>query len=124
MTAEVECFLKTDGDIRIRVLDSEDGTEYTDIWILSRAKTIWIYRERSSVIPEVVKDSLYSRYRGDEQHVSIRAFIDNSVLEVFVNDSTVLSGRVYPVNDRAGISFTVENGTADGCVNLYQMTDS
>ena len=51
---------------------------------------------------------------GDEQHVSIRAFIDNSVLEVFVNDSTVLSGRVYPVNDRAGISFTVENGTADG----------
>ena len=124
MTAEVECFLKTDGDIRIRVLDSEDGTEYTDIWILSRAKTIWIYRERSSVIPEVVKDSLYSRYRGDEQHVSIRAFIENSVLEVFVNDSTVLSGRVYPVNDRAGISFTVENGTADGCVNLYQMTDS
>jgi beta-fructofuranosidase len=56
--------------------------------------------------PHTLFTSRIQQGQDTEEHLTVRAFFDRSVLEVFVNDRTVISTRVYhPAGKCFGIRF-------------------
>jgi beta-fructofuranosidase len=57
-----------------------------------------------------------------EETLRIRAIFDKSVLEVFVNERTALSTRIYVDSDRCfGLNFFAEGGVNDACDNMEEI---
>jgi beta-fructofuranosidase len=73
-------------------------------FVIERAG-VSVVDSRINRAPEVAPHTLFTRFDpGAQQEVeetlSVRAFFDVSVLEVFVNDRTVISTRIYPASNR------------------------
>ncbi|KAG8813318.1 hypothetical protein FRC17_001606, partial [Serendipita sp. 399] len=99
--------LRFDGDnppmAGFRVLASDQ--EYTDIYYDLTAETLYIRRDNSSLIKtygsetEAGKLRLWRTRRGNSyvrQSLNLTIVVDNSVVEVYANDVTVITTRVYP----------------------------
>jgi len=125
--------------IELNVLRSPDKEEYTRILLHPQAG----YRLRESVRRKDVKppivrhatltiDTSYSSTHpkalarppevapvffgkmGDQEPVTLRVFVDKSIVEVFVNDRQVAAVRVYPKRkDSTGVSLRAIGGSAE-----------
>ncbi len=112
----------------IKVLRSEDAEEHTDICIYRQRGYTYLkalapgFGNRGTQESVVVLDSAYSSlgeeakrrapemqtaYLAPEEALTIRVFVDKSVVEVFVNDKIAVCARVYPTReDSTGVSIT------------------
>ena len=63
-----------------------------------------------STLPEVAPFTLFESADGSREYLEIRAWFDESVLEVFINERCAISTRVYPATKRCwGIRFWAED---------------
>lgn len=103
--------------IELKVLRSPDDSEYTRILCLRdrglrvrkvrKPCVVSIDTSRSSIAHDVnlrPPETAQAEMSGDEP-LTLRVFIDRSVVEVFVNDNQALAARVYPEElDSLGVS--------------------
>jgi len=96
-----------------RVLASDH--EWTDIYFDPNNETLVVDRSVSSLVPSYGKDTEYGKLRlwpikkggsSTMQALNLTIIVDNSVVEVYANDVTVLTTRVYPwLNASKGAGF-------------------
>ncbi|MDF2836685.1 MAG: glycoside hydrolase family 32 protein [Paenibacillus sp.] len=86
----------------VGVLRSADGREETRIAIEPTAGRITIDRSRSSLSPLPRRTPVTGNYEAPDGRLRLRIFVDHSTIEVFCNDTTCLSARVYPTLEDNG----------------------
>jgi beta-fructofuranosidase len=112
---EVEAELSSSGptvcDVIVRA--SPDQTECTAIRYRSADGLLTVDGSRSSLDPDVDRPTVSGPLRPDDQGViRFRAFLDRSVLEVFVADRACATQRLYPTRDDSlGLGFRVRGGS-------------
>jgi len=87
------------------IIHSTDNTQYTRVYFEPKSETLIVNRENSTIIEEIstktrsAPHTLFTiQQGGTEQREALRlhVYFDASVLEVFANDRTALTTRVYP----------------------------
>ncbi|MDL5362453.1 GH32 C-terminal domain-containing protein [Halalkalicoccus sp. NIPERK01] len=108
---ELRARVQTDAsEAGIGVFESPDGVERTRIGI-EDGKLV-VHREDSSLAASSV-DPRELPIDDLERPLDLRVFLDDSVLEVFVNERRTLSTRVYPTRpDSDGLSVHAHGGSA------------
>ena len=130
--------------LEIRVLRSADEEEYTDILFYRQRGDVYYkkkkpglsFRDASQSV--MVLNTLHSTlaptslrtpetqqfYMDPEEKLTLRIFIDKSIVEVFANDKIVCAARVYPTKENAtGISVrAVGEGIIMEHVTAYSLT--
>ncbi|GLX67580.1 glycoside hydrolase family 32 protein [Paenibacillus glycanilyticus] len=99
-----ECLLEMDRDalgvqaIIVSLFASPCGREHTDVRLDLVSNKVTIDRSSSSLFPDVNKTPVEGNLPQAEgsEPVKLRIFADQSMIEVFVNDETCLTARVYP----------------------------
>ncbi|GLX67588.1 glycoside hydrolase family 32 protein [Paenibacillus glycanilyticus] len=113
-----ECLLEIDRqaiastDLTISVFASACGKEHTDVVLDLAANTISIDRSNSSLLPKVHKTAITGELpvADGTDFIKLRIFVDQSIVEVFVDDETCLTTRVYPtLEDSNGIQLRSGN---------------
>jgi beta-fructofuranosidase len=94
----------------LSLLRSDDGKEETRLVVDMCAKCIRLDRHRSSLYEGVHRFEQEMPLPGLEDGLlRLRVFLDRSTIEVFANDTAVLSSRVYPSLDSSkGVSLLSE----------------
>ena len=95
----------------------QDFLGSTTISLLTATETLHISRPDLSHVdpdihtqPEMAPFTLFERADGSREQLEIRAWFDESVLEVFANGRCLLSTRVYPATKRCwGIRFWAQD---------------
>jgi beta-fructofuranosidase len=93
---------------------SSDRTEYTLLRYDSAEGTISVDCSRASLSPDVDRQIVSGNLHPDaDGRVRFHIFLDRSVLELFLADSTCITQRIYPTRqDSLGLGFTVTKGSA------------
>ncbi|WP_336774569.1 glycoside hydrolase family 32 protein [Paenibacillus sp. MMO-58] len=99
----------------VSVFTSDCGKEHTDVCLNMASNTITIDRSNSSLLPKVHKTPIQGELPTAEgtDLIKLRIFADQSIVEVFVDDETCLTTRVYPtLEDSRGIQLRTDSGEA------------
>ena len=123
-----ECLLTVDrselekGELVVSLFVSPDGSERTDVRLSLAANTVEIDRSRSSLFPNVHKTTVKGEWQAGEGEVHVRIFADQSIIEVFVDDETCLTARVYPsLEDSGGIELRAGSELIVSGMDLWTM---
>jgi beta-fructofuranosidase len=96
--------------VSLLVRCSPDGREQTEIRYEWETGTIVLDRSRSSLDPLVKRDKQEAIYWPVQKgRITLNAFLDESVLEVFVDGRDAFASRIYP-------SLPASTGLAIGCI--------
>jgi len=92
-------------EVGLHLFESPDGAERTRIFYDGASRALVIDRERSSTDPAAARDVRSVPLRlAPGGALSLRVFLDGSVIEAFVNDELRITSRVYPtLPDSAGV---------------------
>jgi len=101
-------------EIGLSVLRSPDGAEETRIVYDVAAGELWVDRARASLDPGPSRERRGAAARlPPDGTLSLRVYVDGSVVEVFAADGTCLSSRVYPTRgDSRGVELRARGGRA------------
>ncbi|CAM3416463.1 glycoside hydrolase family 32 protein [Paenibacillus lupini] len=114
-----ECLLEIDprtlenNTLTLSIFASACGQEHTDIHLDAASNAITIDRTHSSLYPNVHKSPVKGELPSADgaELIKLRIFADQSIIEVFVNDETCLTARVYPsLEDSNGIELRSSSG--------------
>jgi beta-fructofuranosidase len=110
---EVEFSLDEPVVCELNVRAAPNGSECTTISYDSAEDSVTVDGSRSSLDSEVDRVTFSGRLGPDQNRVvRFRAFLDRSVLEVFLADQACITQRLYPTReDSLGISFAVKKGS-------------
>ncbi len=98
-------------EVELAVLESPDEIERTPIRITD--EELIVERERSSLDERVSTEPQRMGIADLDEPLSLRAFVDGSVIELFANERRCLTSRVYPTReDSVGVSLSAHGGTA------------
>ncbi len=115
--SELQFKVKADSASRftIQVFKSPDSAEYTSIIFDLAENTIMLSRSHSSLNTGANLDIRSASYVFDfHDTIRVDVFLDHSVIEVFVDQLTVFSARVYPtLLQSQQVDFIVNKGSAD-----------
>lgn len=103
---------------KIQVLASDDKTEHTDLIFDIKNSRIKFDRRFSTTLDaqKDVQEAYYKFNKYDPLRINI--FLDHSIIEVFVDQLVVFSGRIYPSNKQnIGVDFVV----TEGSTNILQL---
>lgn len=132
--SQIECrltFNVNDSDVSFDLLHS--ATEKTTVTFNHKTETITVDRSMSSSRSGIVKTSktaphtLFRYPDGNIESLEFVVYYDTSVVEIFANDRTVLTTRVYP---ESGACVAIEASSAvsscevwrlDGATTWYQL---
>ena len=108
--------------LRLRV--SPDGREMTVLSVDVATGRITFDRTASSSAP----DTMPGTYGGVDgwlpgERIRLHVFIDESIIELFVNDAVTLTGRIYPTRtDSLGIAAFALGGAAEfEAIDIWQL---
>ena len=108
LSATVE--LRDAGAVELTVLETPDGEERTPIRYTSDNELV-VDRRHTGPSHRATTDGQRMTVTPDDAPLSLRVFVDGSVVEVFANDRHCLTSRVYPTReDAVGISLSAESG--------------
>jgi beta-fructofuranosidase len=100
--------------VGITIRQSPDSTEETTLTYDAASRNVVLDTERSSVSPDA-KRGIYKsplRLRPGEP-LRFTVFVDGSVVEIFANGRTCLTGRIYPMRkDSLGLGIFAKDGRA------------
>ncbi|MDF1573392.1 MAG: GH32 C-terminal domain-containing protein [Bacteroidales bacterium] len=86
---------------QVQVFKHEDMQEFTSIRFSTNYHYLIVDRKLSS-LSNTLKDERSSRYYFNHNDtLDVRIFLDHSILEVFVDQTVVLSNRVYPSREQS-----------------------
>ncbi|MFB6118483.1 glycoside hydrolase family 32 protein [Halosegnis sp.] len=98
--------------VELSVLASPDGTETTTLRY-TKAGELVLDRTDASEDHRATADTRRMSVPPYDEPLSLRVFIDQSVVEVFANERRCLTARVYPTReDSTGVSLVAEGGRA------------
>ncbi|WP_167879923.1 glycoside hydrolase family 32 protein [Halorhabdus rudnickae] len=112
--------------IDLAVLRSPDGSERTTVsyWRGSDALGIETGRSSTDTDIQVRPPEVGSLDLDDDEPLSLRIFVDRSIVEVFANGRETLTTRVYPSEESTGISLLARRGSAYLCsLDIWTMDD-
>ena len=113
-TAEICVRIKGDGEFGIRVLESEDGREYTDIIVEPQKGTMKALLRNSSLLEEVDKNLLQGTFRKRKDGaVEVDILVDCSVIEavsythldVYKRQAGGISGSEASASERSSADY-------------------
>jgi beta-fructofuranosidase len=94
---DLEIVLGPDADtIDLHVRQSPDRAETTVISVDRPNRRLWLDRTRSSLAPDVEAGIHDGELAADQPVEHVRVLLDRSIIEVFVDDRTALTARIYP----------------------------
>jgi beta-fructofuranosidase len=111
---EVELAVALDGAeaFELSVFESPDGTERTPIRYTREGELV-VDRSSSSLADGVATEPQRMTVTPYDAPLSLRAFLDGSVVELYANERHCLTSRVYPTRaDSTGLSVTAQGGRA------------
>ncbi len=96
----------------IQVRRSPDGAEQTEIVCDLLERRLAVNRERSSLDPTAHRDAFAAPLEPTaDGRLTLRLFLDRSVVEVFANDQACLTSRIYPTRaDSLGLGLFARDG--------------
>ena len=98
--------------VELSVFETPDRAEHTPIRY-ERDGTLSVDRAPSSRDPHAFVDTQSMAVPPYDEPLSLRVFLDRSVVEIYANDRHCLTSRVYPTRDDAvGVSAVAEGGRA------------
>jgi beta-fructofuranosidase len=94
----------------LEVLVSDDGLEKTVIYYDSKNKKIIVDTQKSGhdFGNRIIEEAPLKL--DNKETLTLRVFIDNSIIEVFANERQAISRRVYPEKKGDGISLFSNGG--------------
>ncbi|SDX61373.1 glycoside hydrolase family 32 protein [Paenibacillus sp. CF384] len=113
-----------DGELVVALFASSCGRERTDVRLDLAANTVVIDRLQSSLFPNVNKSAVEAKLpdAAGAETLRLRIFADQSIIEVFADDETCLTARVYPsLEDSNGIELRSSGGVAVCDVKIWEM---
>lgn len=109
----LELEMKKAGEVGLIVRQSPDGEEQTRIAYDALARELVVDRSLSSRSDSVDRDVRRVPLRLTDQRLTLRVFLDRSVVEIFANDRVALASRVYPTRaDSRGLELYSRRGDA------------
>jgi beta-fructofuranosidase len=115
----------------LKVRCTPDGQEETWVLFDRPHQMVTIEREKSSLSNTVSHDVLPARQVSRNapleiapgEPIQLHVFLDNSVVEVFVNGRITLSSRIYPTrSDSVGLALFARNGRIHlPALNIWQL---
>ena len=121
MALEIETiFQSPQTTVGLAVARSEDGSEETSILFDPDARTLTLDTTRSSTDPEAFGMCSTAPVEfATDGAITIRVFVDHSVIEVFLNDRFCISDRIYPVG--SGHEIAVIGGSELDRLNVWEL---
>jgi beta-fructofuranosidase len=115
MEIQSEIEMKNARKAGFMVYASPDKTEKTLVLYDKDRGTLSIDRSQSSQDPECKKERFEGKLElAAGEPLSLRIFLDHSILEVYANNRCCLTSRIYPSRkDSLGIGLVSEGGNAD-----------
>lgn len=121
---EIEAVLVPETGTRfsLQVLKNASASLFTDINFDRNINRLGLNRTLSSPYP-TTEDNRFDNYVfGDTVH--LRVYVDHSIIEVFVDNLTVISARVYPGEDQQLIDIVVPQGSVKiDRLDFYKLGD-
>jgi beta-fructofuranosidase len=112
MELDLEIALRDADAVELSVFDSPDGREQTGVRY-SKGGEVVVDRSAASDDLRVTTDPQRMAVPPHDEPLSLRCFLDESVLELYANERHCLTSRVYPAReDSTGISASAEGGRA------------
>ncbi|MFC7323954.1 GH32 C-terminal domain-containing protein [Halorubrum rutilum] len=111
LEVELEVSLEDASAFELSVFESADRDERTAIRY-TRENELTVDRAASSRKGIGASDAQRMPVTPYDEPLSLRAFLDGSVIELFANDRHCLTSRVYPDADSTGLSVRAEGGRA------------
>ncbi|HEV2127573.1 MAG TPA: glycoside hydrolase family 32 protein [Thermomicrobiales bacterium] len=107
--------------VAIEVLRSEDGGETTIISFDATSGTLTLNTTGASHSGQVEGGVYALRHVGhSDDAVTLRIFVDHSVVEVFLNDARPITARAYPESlDATGVTVSTPEGVAS--IDIWEM---
>lgn len=103
------------GSASIGVLRSPDGLEETVVRVDPDRGTVTVDRSRSSDDPAVETTDQTAHFEPTADPVTVRCFVDRSIVEVYADGRACLTSRVYPTHaDSTGIAISTDGASVDG----------
>lgn len=122
-TAEIEGIIEAEDVFSFRILADETGREYTDIIINPREGTYYAPMEESSLIKSVDKRPILGYFNPLENRtVHVDILIDCSVAEIFINDSSAMTLRIYPQLEGEGMSVETKGIITSALIKVYKIS--
>jgi len=98
--------------VGVQVGRSQDGREQTTLFYDVKKNVLGFDATRSSIGygRKIVEEGPFSLTRGEQ--LTLRVFVDRSIVEVFANDQQAIARNVYPRLAGTGIRLFAEGGAA------------
>lgn len=87
--------------LRLNICEDKKSGEVTEIRFESSANRLVLDRSRSSVLESVSKSPLFIPLEETADTLSMRIFLDGSLIEIYLNDRYSLTSRLYPSSPEA-----------------------
>ena len=102
---------------------SPDRSEQTRIYYDTNNQEIVVDLSEASNNPDTERDVRTGDFElGDDENLRLHVFVDNSVIEVFVNDSRALATRVFPTQSSSNqVDLFASGGTASATVDYWEI---
>ena len=109
---DLELALEDARTLELSVLESPDGSERTTVRYTQEGELV-VDRTEASDDPGVTADTQRMAVPPYDEPLSLRCFVDGSVVELYANERHCLTSRVYPTReDSTGVSVAAEGGRA------------
>ncbi|MFB6168713.1 MAG: GH32 C-terminal domain-containing protein [Haloferacaceae archaeon] len=108
---EAELSLDDAAAVELSVFESPDRAERTAIRYTHENELV-VDRSASSRAGVGTTESQRMPVSPYDEPLSLRAFLDGSVVELYANDRHCLTSRVYPAGESTGVSLAAEGGRA------------
>jgi beta-fructofuranosidase len=96
--------------------NSEEGTRIT-----VRENQVFIDRSQASLGTDANRNIYYLPIDIDD-HISLRVFLDHSIIEVFINDQSYLVSRIYPTrSDSLGVGVFANGDVTVSSLDIWEM---
>jgi beta-fructofuranosidase len=108
---ELTCTPRAGDDFSLNLYRSPDGRECTRIRYNEDRRELTLEKGLSTLAGEPAKDFQRGNIPGSGGRLSLRVFLDHSIIEIFANHRVLISGRVYPVLEESqGLSLSGRAG--------------
>lgn len=122
LTAEICGRIISDDIFSIKVLQDQEGKEYTEIVFNPREGTYYATMEESSLLQEVDKRPILGEFAKNEEHeVQLDILVDCSVVEIFVNKTSCMTLRVYPTLEGSRMSIETKGVIKSMDLSVYEI---
>lgn len=109
---ELICELCMEGAAKAGISFRTGVTEETLLYYDAVSKYLVLDRTRSGAAMKNGNGSI-RRYALDATKITLRLFVDQSSVEIFINDGeAVMTARIFPAKDSNGVAFFTEGGKA------------